>query len=598
VRALDAPALPEPETMAAPPPGRAATGTSWYRKQFCRRPGNNRSHGGTMKLAILSTILLTIAARADEAVHFDWFEYAGRDATFANPPPAGSFSNPVLAGYFPDPSVVRVGGKYYLVNSTFAHFPGIPVHESSDLVHWRLIGHVLNEPARLAFDGLDISRGVFAPSINYRKGIFYVLNTLVDAGGNYFVTATNPAGPWSEPTWLKELDGIDPAFFFDADGKAYIVYNGPPAYRPLYEGHRAIWMQEYDLAARKLVGPRRVLVDGGTDIARQPIWIEGPHLYRIKGHYYLMCAEGGTGANHSEVVFRARSPWGPFEPYAGNPILTQRDLAAQRAEPITNAGHADLVQMQDGSWWSVFLASRPYQGERYNTGRETFLLPVSWKDGWPVILDHGRSIPYTLAGPRAMASPGAATGHDLLAGNFRVHDDFDGANLRPEWLQIYAPTQKWFELAGGNLSIQPLRVNLDAQRNASFLARRQQHLHFDASTQLAAPTSNDVAAGLAVYQSGNAWYFLGTRRVGGALQVFLERHAASGLQLAASREIALSPTLHLRLRVSGDGGSYSFYYDSGQGWQPLRENDDASILSSAVAGGFVGTVLGPYARQE
>ncbi len=549
-----------------------------------------------MKQFVLSTMLVATAAAANEAVNFDWFEYTGRDATFTDPLPAGSFNNPILAGYFPDPSVIRAGDKYYLVNSTFAHFPGIPIHESSDLVHWRLIAHVLNEPTSLSFDGLDISRGAFAPAINFHQGTFYILNTLVDAGGNYFVTATNPAGPWSDPVWLRELDGIDPSFFFDVDGKAYILYNGPPAYQPLYAGHRAIWMQEFNLATRKLVGPRKVLVDGGVDISKRPIWIEGPHLYRIKGRYYLMCAEGGTGPGHSEVVLRASSPWGPFEPFSGNPILTQRDLPAERTNPLTNAGHADLVQMKDGTWWSVFLASRPYQGNRYNIGRETFLLPVTWENGWPVILGHGQSIPYTLAGPRAMASGHAARDGDMLAGNFRARDEFDGSKLRPEWLQIYIPTQQWFELRDGLLAIHPLKVNLDAQRNASLLARRQQHVHFDASTQLTPPAAGGIAAGLAVYQSGNYWYFLGTRRVGDTLQVFLERHAGSALQIVAGRGIAAPATL--RLRVSGDGGSYSFYYDVGQGWQALREHDDASILSSEVAGGFVGTVLGPFARQE
>ena len=197
----------------------------------------------------------------------------------------------------------------------------------------------------------------------------------MDAGGNFFVTAKDPKGPWSAPIWLKEIDGIDPSFFFDDNGKAYIVNNGPPEGAPLYNGHRAIWIQEFDLAANKLIGPRKVIVNGGVDIAKKPIWIEGPHLYRIKGWYYLMCAEGGTEAGHSEVIFRSKSPWGPFEPGPNNPILTQRDLPKDRANPVTNAGHADLIEMKDGSWWAVFLASRPYSGFRYNTGRETFLLP-------------------------------------------------------------------------------------------------------------------------------------------------------------------------------------------------------------------------------
>ena len=560
-------------------------------------------------LAPLLALLAWTGAAAAEGVAFDWFEYTGRDATQAAPLPAGSYRNPILACFYPDPSVTRVGDRYYLVNSTFTHFPGIPVHESRDLVHWRLIGHALEDPAALHFDGLDVSRGVFAPSIRFHDGLFYVINTLVDAGGNFLVTARNPAGPWSAPVWLKEIDGIDPSLFFDRDGRAYIVNNGMPDRPPLYDGHRAIWIQAFDLATLKLVGPRKVLVDGGTDIARRPVWIEGPHLYHVGGWYYLMCAEGGTAAGHSEVVFRARSPWGPFESYKGNPILTQRDLPAGRADPITNAGHADLVQMRDGSWWAVFLASRPYEGDRYNTGRETFLLPVHWQDGWPVILGAGAAIPTLLKGPAALAGKGAggAPPGDVLAGNFTARDAFDGDAPGPEWLQVYAPAQRWFELTGGALRIHPLAANLDQKRNASFLARRQQHLHFDASTQLVPPTAPGVAAGLAAYQNQDHWYFLGTRRSGDGQQVFLERDAGTGVQLAASVQLGaatIAPTTAapaagpLRLRISGDGARYSFFYDAGQGWQALREGDDASILSTEVAGGFVGTVLGPFARQE
>lgn len=533
-------------------------------------------------------------APAAEPIRFQWFEYSGRDATFGAPLPKGEFHNPILAGYYPDPSVVRVGDAYYLVNSSFAHWPGIPIHESRDLVHWKLIGHALSNPDKVSFDGLGVSRGVFAPSIHFHDGTFYVINTLVDAGGNFFVTATDPRGPWSDPVWLKEIDGIDPSFFFDDDGRTYILNNGPPQGTPLYNGHRAIWMQEFDLGARQLVGPRKVIVNGGVDLARQPIWIEGPHLYRIKDWYYLMCAEGGTERNHSEVVFRAKSPWGPYEAWSGNPILTQRDLPADRAHPVTNAGHADLVQMQDGSWWAVFLASRPYRDYLFNTGRETWLLPVKWQDGWPLILGRGKAIPYSLKAPRVSARVTDAS--DALAGNFTRRDEFDAAEPGPEWLQVHVPKERWFELAGGALVIHPSSVNLDAKRNTTFYARRQAHLQFAASTAFEPPAEPGIAAGLAAYQNENYWYFFGARRSAVGLQLFLERHAGAELRVVEKTTIEVPGTL--KLMINGDGPGYSFFYDAGDGWHPLHVNDDGSILSTAVAGGFVGTVLGPYARQE
>ncbi|HET7809271.1 MAG TPA: glycoside hydrolase family 43 protein [Steroidobacteraceae bacterium] len=543
-------------------------------------------------LACLST--MATHAFATDAAQFFWFEYTGRDPVYSAPLPAGSFHNPILAGYYPDPSVTRVGDRYYLVNSTFAHWPGIPIHESTDLVHWKLIGHALGDPSKVSFDGLGTSRGVFAPAIEYHEGTFYVINTLVDAGGNFFVTAKNPRGPWSDPVWLREIDGIDPSFFFDADGKAYIVNNGPPEGTPLYQGHRAIWIQEFDAKAQKLVGPRKVIVNGGTDLAKQPIWIEGPHLYRINGAYFLMCAEGGTERNHSEVIFRGKSPWGPFEPYAGNPILTQRDLPADRPDPVTNAGHADLVQMKDGSWWAVFLASQPYKDYLFNTGRETFLLPVTWKDGWPVILEQGKPIPTTLPGPKAMKSGSTA---DALSGNFTRRDEFRG-KLGPEWIRVHVPRTDPVLITDTGLFVAPVKgATLADKRNAGFLARRQQHQHFDASTELS-PGLVHVEAGLAAFQNESHWYFLGVRGRDPQIELFVER-ADGGDATVIARTAVAHPAKHrLRLRISGDGANYSFFYDAGNGWQPLLENDDGSFLSTEKAGGFVGTVLGPYARYE
>jgi len=375
-----------------------------------------------------------------------------------------------------------------------------------------------------------------------------------------------------------------------------MVNNGnPPDNKPLYQGHRAIWIQEFDLAANKLTGPRKVIVNGGVDLAKQPIWIEGPHLYRIKGAYYLMCAEGGTERNHSEVIFRSKSPWGPYEPYKDNPILTQRDLPEDRSNPVTNSGHADLIQMKDGSWWAVFLASRPYEGFRYNTGRETFLLPVTWKDGWPVILDKGQPVPYVARGPKTMKKD-AQAGADLLGGNFTARDEFDMVEPGHEWLQVHVPRERWYQLDQGRLVIRPLAVSLDEKRNSSFYARRQAHQRFAASAELHPPRSPGTAAGLAAYQNETHWYFFGTRRVDGMLQLFLERRAGDDRRTVQAATVAAPDTL--RLLIKGNGGRYSFFYDAGDGWQLLHDNDDASILSTEVAGGFVGTVLGPYARQE
>jgi alpha-N-arabinofuranosidase len=548
-----------------------------------------------------------VAASAHTAtsagVHFDWFEYTGHDAVFDKPAPPGTYRNPILAGFYPDPSVTQVNGVFYLVNSTFAYFPGIPVLESHDLVHWRQVGHVIDRPGELNFDGLGMSRGVFAAAISFHNGVFYVVNTSVDAGGNFLSVARDPAGPWSDPIWLQGIDGIDPSLFFDTDGRAYLLNNGLPTGRPRYEGHRAIWIQEFDVASRRPVGPRKVLINGGVDFSKQPAWIEGPHMYRHDGWYYLMCAEGGTSVQHSEVVLRARSPWGPFEPFPGNPILTQRDLQSDRADPITNAGHADLVEARDGSWWAVFLASRPYEGARYNTGRETFLLPVTWENGWPVILRHGQVIPYVAPAP-AFAVQSAADG-DPTTGNFTWRDDFNAPALKPEWLQVRVPKPgrtAWADLTdrAGWLTLHPRALSLDALGNPTFLGRRQQHQSFDASTELEIPAGPDICAGIAAFQSENYWYFLGIKRRSGAVpEVFLEKRGGAHTETIARAALADGAPRLVKLRISGNARAYSFYFDSdGSGWKPLKEADDGSILSTDVAGGFIGAIVGPYARMN
>jgi len=557
-----------------------------------------RSFAFALLLAALALPAWASESAPPPPVYFDWFEYTGRDAAFEAPLPEGHFRNPILAGFHSDPSIVAARGKFYMVHSTFTYFPGIPVFESEDLVHWTQVGNAIHRRSQLDFDGLRVSRGVFAPAIEYRDDTFYVVNTAVDSGGNFIVTASDPAGPWSDPSWLPGIGGIDPSLFFDDDGRVYILNNDEPAVPARYDGHRAIWLQEIDIAQKRPFGPRKVLVDGGVKPEENPIWIEGPHLYKVGGWYVLSNAEGGTGPQHSQVVLRSRDVWGPYEPYAHNPILTQRDLPPERTLPVTNAGHADLVQGPDGSWWAVFLASRNYDVRHYNTGRETFLLPVAWSDGWPTILPPGEEIPYALPGPAFMKQ---AAGQAPLGGNFTWRDEFGARELDRAWMFVRVPKRDWFDLAAqpGRLAIHPLRERLDTLGNPSFLARRQQHLVFEASTALDLPASG-IAAGLAAFQSEQYWYFLGVRRAAreGA-EVFLEKKAGDGAsEIVAMREAGVAGAL--KLKVEGNEGAYSFAFDAGdgQGWQWLARDVDGTVLSTDVAGGFVGATLGPHARDE
>lgn len=508
------------------------------------------------------------------------------------------YYNPILAGFYPDPSICRVGDDYYLVNSTFAYFPGIPVFHSRDLVNWKLIGHVMDRVEQMNLEGLGVSEGIFAPAIRFHDGLFYVTCTLVGAGGNYVVTAQNPAGPWSNPVWLPQIDGIDPSLFFDQDGKAYIVYNSvAPNNRPLYEGHRTIRMYQFDYEKLKVISPEIILVNGGTDISKKPIWIEGPHIFRKDNFYYLICAEGGTSWEHSEVVFRSEQVTGPYVPYAKNPILTQRHLDPNRPHPITCTGHADLVMTPAGDWWAVFLGCRPYLPEYegfFNTGRETFMAPVKWIDGWPVIDPDHAEIQYSYPLPIILEKPIKA---DIpYSGNFRIRDDFDSEKLDLNWVFLRTPHTKWYSLSDrrGSLAIQLRPETCSGKSNPSFIGRRQQHLCGSVSTAMDfVPVSEFEKAGLLVFQNEKHYYFLGKSIEKGEPVVQLYKTDT----LLASHKIGEGR--NIRLKVVADGAEYSFYYATKpEEWILLKDKVDARFLSTRVAGGFVGCMYAMYATSS
>lgn len=518
------------------------------------------------------------------------------------------FTNPILAGFYPDPSICQVGADYYLVTSTFAYFPGIPVFHSRDLTSWKLIGHVMNRSEQLNLDGQGVSRGLFAPSIRHHNGLFYVTCTLVDIGGNFIVTATSAEGPWSNPVWLPEVNGIDPSPFFDDNGKAYILYNSiAPDNKPLYDGHRTIRMREIDLNTLKVAGEEILLVNGGVDISKKPVWIEAPHILQKDGYYYLIAAEGGTADQHSEVVFRSKSVSGPYVPYGKNPILTQRHLDPQRQFPITSTGHADVVQAADGSWWAVFLGCRPYRPFEegyFNTGRETFMAPVSWQDGWPIINPGNELVQYRYPVPM---KPEGGDGRIPLSGNFTIRDEFTSDKLDLHWTFLRTPHDGWYDLKErkGWLALSVRPQSCSEKVNPSFLGRRQQHLRGSASVEIDfVATAENEKAGLVIFQSENHFYFLCKSVSGGNPEIQLYRSAketseASAMDLLASGRLTPeSGRKPIRLRIAADGGTYSFEYSTDQGqWISLKEGVDGRFLSTRVAGGFVGCMVAMYATS-
>lgn len=507
--------------------------------------------------------------------------------------------NPILAGFYPDPAICKVGPDYYIVNSTFSYFPGIPVLHSQDLKNWRQIGNVISRPSQMDFMGETVSRGLFAPSISYHEGLFYVTCTDIDNGGNFVVTAKNPAGPWSDPVWIKEVHGIDPSLYFEGD-KAYIIYNSnPPENKPLYEGHRTLRMFEFDPVKLKVIGEETLLVNGGVDISTKPVWIEGPHIYKRDGWYYLMAAEGGTAVNHSEVILRSKNVKGPYIPYDKNPILTQRHLDPNRKNPITSTGHADLFEGPDGNTYAIFIAVRPYEGDYYNTGRETFIAPVKWIDGWPVINPDHEEVLYNYpVSWKQVKHPGALP----MNGNFRYTIDFQDS-LHSQFLFLRTLDTTWYNLKDkkGYLTMKLLPETVMGAGNPAFIGKRQQHLTCEASTELSfiAKEENEKA-GMMIFQNETHFYYIckSTSKGKAVVQLFKADKASSSMVLVKQESLA-NASDPLFLKITAEKDKYSFWFSARKDkWNLLQGSLDGKYLSTRDAGGFVGSLFALYATSE
>lgn len=497
-----------------------------------------------------------------------------------------TFRNPILPGCYPDPSICRAGDDYYLVTSTFEYFPGLPVFHSRDLVHWRQIGHVLDRPSQLPLDEVRPSGGLYAPTIRYSQGVFYVINTLMDGktkSGNFIATAADPAGPWSEPHWLEAVPGIDPSLFFDDDGRVWYTGNRMAAHSQ-YEGHTEIWLQELDLDAMRLIGEPQVLWDGAVKGA---VWAEAPHIYKVRGRYYLLIAEGGTERHHAVTVARSDKVTGPYEANPGNPILTHRHLGLDY--PIVGTGHADLVETQTGEWWMALLAMRPYGGFFYNLGRETFLVPVRWEDGWPLVSPGTGRVEFSYPAP------------DLPEHRWPVTpscDNFDGQTLALHWNFLRTPREPFWSLSErpGYLRLRLRPERLSEHTNPSFVGRRQQHIHFAVQAALEfTPQSEHECAGLALVQNSDFHFLLVVTKAGQPVVRLIKR--AHGTEELLAEQPA--PVGRFYLKVEGHEQAYSFYLAAQPGdWDLLAGEVDGRILSTPVAGGFVGAFIAMYASSN
>jgi beta-xylosidase len=475
------------------------------------------------------------------------------------------FDNPVIPGFHPDPSVCRVGDDFYLVTSTFTWFPGVPIFHSRNLVDWTQIGNVLDRPSQLDLGATHgwASLGVYAPTIRYHVGRFFMINTNVTHSGarNFFVTAEDPAGPWSEPTFI-DVGGIDPDLAWDDDGTCWLHYS-----------------RSVDIARCRIDDTTGAVLDGpdatwsGTGLQ----YPEAPHLYALDGTWYLLIAEGGTHEGHAVSIARGPSPVGPWEGCPANPILSHRSTD----KPIQNTGHADLVEAVDGSWWMVLLGVRPrgVASGFHVLGRETFLVPIQWVDGWPV------------AGELALAMDHRPPG-SVAAVALDGRDDFDGDSLDPQWIGIRRAPDGVATLAArrGWLSVHGTDATLHDDEPA-FVGRRQQHQYCKVRALVDPGVSTE--AGLAVIMDDTFHYEVARR---GDEVVVRARIASLDTVVGSAPRVGDPVVLRIETRPHPHGPDVvvlGFEEEDGA-FHELAEVD-GRYLSTEVAGGFTGRVIGMYA---
>jgi alpha-N-arabinofuranosidase len=477
------------------------------------------------------------------------------------------YKNPIIPGFYPDPSICRAGENYYLVTSSFEYFPGVPIFHSRDLINWRQIGYSLTRKSQLLLENVESSGGIYAPTIRYHDGIFYMVTTNKNQGGNFYVYTKDPSGEWSEPVLLDQ-DGIDPSLFFDDDGNAYLASTG----------NNGIIQSRIDIkTGKRLTDAKHIWSGTGGS------YPEGPRLYKINNLYYLMIAEGGTEYGHMETIARSNNPWGPFESYSHNPILTHRSSI----NPIQATGHADLIEAHNGSWWAVFLGIRPVGFSHcHHLGRETFLAPVTWLDGgWPIIGQDGKVFLEMEA--------------DCLSRHpweeDKVRDDFNDKELGPQWNFLRNPKDENSSLSErpGWLKLVGSEVSLNDVGSPAFVGRRQRHFKCSISTLLDfSPKRDGEEAGLAVRMSESHHYEIAVTPLKGERYIIIRRRIGSFVDILAREKIKKGP---VKLRIKATPELYFFSYALGDQDFKIIGKTETRYLSSEVAGGFTGVYFAMYA---
>ncbi len=499
-----------------------------------------------------------------------------------------TFSNPIIPGFAPDPSIVRVGDDFWLINSTFESFPGIPIYHSRDLVDWKLVNYALTRPSQADLSSIKSSDGIHASTIRYHDGTYYIITTNNIDGRmvNFFVTAEDPRGEWSEARVLEGAPGIDPSLFFDDDGRAWYVGNHIPP-DPDFEGQAEIWLQEVDIEAAQLIGERYYLWRGCCG----GVWAEGPHIYKRDGYYYLLISEGGTSFDHAMAIAISKDITGPYESNARNPVLTHRHLSYDY--PISGVGHADLVELDDGRWYAVALGWRLVDGKHGILGRETFLVPVIWETEpyewkaerltWPVFSPETGRVELEFPTP---------FGEPAQQRDYAFRDEFNGDILNIHWNYRRTPAREFARVDGGALVLDLQPTRLQERLQYSFIGIRQRDFEFEAATTMTLMAEAENAeAGMALVQNDRS-ALLFTLGSGGKLR--LTHHRDTEVEQLAA---ATFDGDQVHLRITGDYLDLGFHYSAdGKSWTTLVDGVDGSLLSPSRIGGhnYTGVYVGLY----
>ena len=495
---------------------------------------------------------------------------------------AQGFKNPVLPGFHADPSVCRAGDDFYLVNSTFQYFPGVPVFHSKDLIHWEQVGNCLTRHSQVDLKGTDGNSGIYAPTIRYHEGRFYMVTTVFPSRRHFYVWTDNPAGEWSEPIVIDfAIGSCDPTLFWD-EGKCYFLWK---------EGD--IKICEIDVETGKQLGEIHHL---GTGLGgRYP---EGPHIYKKDGWYYLLLAEGGTEHGHHVNILRSKSLFGPYEPNPANPILSHFNMKMQNS-PIQGLGHADLIQASDDSWWMICLGYRTSGYLQHVMGRETMLAPVEWADGgWPVVNGDGtlqidmqcKTLPQV-----PMAKDPVKEEFDYIKRDAPA-DSYHSIGLPMGWMSLCAPDYSNYSLTErkGFLRLRPSTIDLSETANPTFISRRQTELNFTATTLLdLSHFTEGMLAGITAYAAPLNHYDVVAERRNGKL--FVKSNVRLGQTSHCEKELPLSGN-KAYLRITSDKDFYYMQASSDCTNFTTLAKMEYRFLSTETIGGFTGVMLGLFAQ--